>query len=55
MNLHVFRKLRMADDDDDDDDDDDEKARTSNLEVKFFSFITMWYLVSIIVYKNVLT
>ena len=40
----IFRKLCSRGEDDDDEDEDDE--RESNLEVKFFSFTTFWYIVS---------
>ena len=36
--------------DDDDDEEDQASQRESHLEVKFFSFKTMWYLVRLVIF-----
>ena len=50
--IFSFRKLFSRGDDDDEEDEGDE--RESNLEVKFFSFTTFWYIVSISLSPKVL-
>ena len=51
MNWYLIRTaVTLGLDDDDDDEDDTTDKRESNLEVKFFSFTTFWYIVSILTF-----